>query len=326
MGSLINGCWVREDSFPTRDGAFAPAEPAFRNEVTAETDGLFPAEAGRYRLYVSLACPWAHRTLIVRALKRLEAAVPVTVVDSLMGPDGWALGDGRRGNSDPELGADFLRDLYVRARSDYTGRVTVPVLWDRESRTIVSNESADIVRMLNRAFDAFGDSAVDLRPPEFIAEIEALNGTLYEAVNNGVYACGFSTSQAAYDRAFDALFAALDSLEARLHARRYLAGERITESDVRLFVTLVRFDAVYFGHFKCNRQQIADYPALSNYLRELYQLPGIAETVSLGDIKDHYYRSHLALNPSGIVPRGPALDFDAPHDRALLPGMSLRSA
>lgn len=319
MGTLVNGRWVREDRFPTQGGAFVRVQSEFRDEVSADSDAPYPADGGRYRLYVSLACPWAHRTLIVRALKGLQDAIPVTVVNPLMGPDGWAFGGLPGCDPDPELGAAFLHEIYSRARTDYTGRVTTPALWDRETETIVSNESADIVRIFNRAFDAFGDAAVDLRPPDLMDEIEALNETLYESVNNGVYACGFARSQTAYEQAFDALFAALDGLEERLQSRRYLAGDRLTEPDWRLFVTLVRFDAVYVGHFKCNRQRIADYPALGNYLRELYQVPGIRETVSFGHIKGHYFQSHPSLNPSGVVPKGPRLDFDAPHDRERLP-------
>lgn len=316
MGLLIDGRW-HDQWYDTAssEGRFVRAESAFRGRVSRDGSSGFPAEAGRYHLYVSLACPWAHRTLIVRKLKRLEAAISVSVVHWQMGADGWEFREGPGCTPDTVNGARFLRDVYLLARPRYSGRVTVPVLWDKQARTIVNNESAEIIRQLDREFDAFGDAAVDFYPAALAPEIDRLNARIYATVNNGVYRCGFATTQAAYDEAFDALFVTLDELESRLAGQRYLLGTRITEADWRLFTTLVRFDAVYYGHFKCNRRRIADYPNLSNYLRDLYQVPGVAETVDLHHIKHHYYGSHRKLNPSGIVPKGPELDFAAPHDR-----------
>ncbi len=321
MGLLVDGVW-RDQWYDTAStgGRFERKESAFRNWVTADGapgpsgEGGFAGEAGRYHLYVSLACPWAHRTLIVRALKGLEEAVTVSVVDPLMGAEGWVFGDSPGATPDPIHGARRLYEVYLRADPHYTGRVTVPVLWDRRRETIVSNESAEILRMLN---DAFGGSGPDLRPADLHAEIDAVNARVYDRVNNGVYKAGFATTQGAYEEAFQALFAELDALEARLGAGRYLCGGRLTEADIRLFTTLVRFDAVYVGHFKCNRQRIADYPNLSNYLRDLYALPGVAGTVNLTHIKRHYYESHKTINPTGIVPLGPELDLAAPNDRVL---------
>ena len=327
MGALIDGRWVREDQFPTgADGAFLRADSVFRDWVTGDGSSPFPAEPERYRLYLSLACPWAHRTLIFRRLKRLEDAIPVTGVDPYMGPDGWEFTGRDECGPDPELGATYLRELYQASRDGYTGRVTTPFLWDRKTRTIINNESADIVRMLNRAFDAFGDPGVDFHPPHLAAAIDEVNADIYQNVNNGVYECGFARSQQAYDRAFEALFRTLDALEARLSRQRYLVGDRVTEADWRLFVTLIRFDAVYVSHFKCNQRRIADYPNLSNYTRELYQVAGVAGTTSFAHIKEHYYRSHGSLNPGGVVPKGPVLDFDAAHDRGRLPEETLKVA
>lgn len=313
---LVDGKWttVWYDT-KASGGTFVRPETQFRDRVSADGRSAFPAAPGRYHLYVSYACPWAHRTLIVRRLKRLEDVISLSVVDPYMGPDGWAFSDGPGCVPDAVNGARFLREIYVQARSDYTGRVTVPVLWDKASRTIVSNESAEILRMLNCAFDAWGDPAVDLYPEELRAEIDEVNALVYERVNNGVYRCGFATTQAAYEAAFDALFLTLDELDRRLGTRRYLVGDRVTEADWRLFTTLVRFDAVYVGHFKCNLRRIADYPHLSGYLRELYQVPGVADTVRFDHIKQHYYCSHEGINPTGIVPLGPALDLWAPHGR-----------
>lgn len=316
MGLLIDGRW-HDQWYDTasNDGRFVRAESAFRGRVSRDGASGFPAEAGRYHLYVSLACPWAHRTLIVRKLKQLESAISVSVVHWQMGDDGWEFRDGPGCTPDTVNGTRFLRDVYLLAQPRYSGRVTVPVLWDKATRTIVNNESAEIIRQLNREFDAFGNASVDFYPAALAPEIDRLNARIYATVNNGVYRCGFATSQAAYDEAFDSLFTTLDELEARLAGQRYLLGARITEADWRLFTTLVRFDAVYYGHFKCNRRRIADYPNLSNYLRDLYQVPGVAGTVDLHHIKHHYYGSHRKLNPSGIVPKGPELDFAVPHDR-----------
>jgi len=319
MGLLIQGKW-KDQWYDTRKtgGHFVRKAAAFRNWVTADGSSGFRAEPGRYHLYVSLACPWAHRTLIFRKLKKLEGAITLSVVDPYMGENGWTFGDGPGCIPDTVNHARYLHEIYTAARADYSGRVTVPVLWDREQRTIVNNESSEIIRMFNRAFDAFGDPRVDFCPPELRQEIDALNAVIYENVNNGVYRCGFATTQEAYEEAFDRLFRALDLLERRLAVKRYLVGETITEADWRLFTTLVRFDPVYVGHFKCNLRRIADYPHLSGYLRELYQVPGVAETVDFNHIKRHYYESHATINPTGIVPRGPQMDLDAPHGREKL--------
>lgn len=304
---------------------FRPQESQFRDWITADGRSGFAPEPGRYHLYVSLACPWAHRTLIVRKLKRLEKAIPVSVVDPRMGAFGWSFvgpegGDAMAGATGDRLhGADYLHQIYTRARPDYTGRVTVPVLWDRERETIVNNESSEIIRMFNTAFDGIGGDVgnpdIDLCPEGLRGEIDAINARVYDAVNNGVYRAGFATTQAAYEEAFDALFAALDELEARLENRRFLTGAQPTEADWRLFTTLVRFDAVYVGHFKCNQRRLIDYPNLWGYTRDLYQTPGVAETVDLDHIKVHYYWSHTTINPTRVVPKGPAVDFTAPHDR-----------
>lgn len=325
MGLLVDGKWHDQwyDTSKT-GGAFKRQQSAFRNWITADGSAGptgepgFRAEAGRYHLYVSLACPWAHRTLIFRALKGLGAMIDISVVDWLMASDGWTFFGRDGATPDRVNGLPFLRDVYVRAKPDYTGRVTVPVLWDKERGTIVSNESSEIIRMFNSAFDGIGALAGDYYPQDLHAEIDAINSRVYDTVNNGVYRCGFATRQEPYEQAFGELFGSLDWLEGLLSRRRYLAGDRITEADWRLFTTLVRFDAVYVGHFKCNLRRIADYPNLSNYLRELYQWPGVAETVDLHHIKHHYYGSHETINPSRVVPLGPELDFTQPHDRARL--------
>ncbi len=312
MGRLVDGVWQREEGFDTGSGGrFERQQTSFRDRVTADGSSGFPAEAGRYHLYVSLACPWAHRTLIARRLKKLEDAIPVSVVDPLMGAEGWAFSEGPGCIPDEVNGARFLREIYTRAAPRFTGRVTVPVLWDRERATIVNNESAEILRMLNGEFDVFADTTVDLYPAALRAEIDEMNAFVQPRVNNGVYRCGFATTQEAYEEAFHELFDALDRLEERLAGRRALVGETPTEADWRLFTTLVRFDAVYHGHFKCNRQRIADLPALSAHLRRLYAVPGVAETVDFSHIKRHYYGSHRHINPTGIVPLGPELDLRA---------------
>jgi putative glutathione S-transferase len=316
MGLLIDGEW-RDRWYDTKStgGRFVRQESRFRDHVRADGSTRFAPEAGRYHLYVSYACPWAHRTLVFRKLKGLEQAIGVSVVEPLMGADGWSFGDAPGSTPDTVNHARFLRDVYLKADSRYTGRVTVPVLWDREHETIVSNESADIIRMLNGEFDAIGNAGVDFWPVELRDEIEAVNDFVYPHINNGVYRCGFATTQDAYEEAFSQLFFALDAVEERLGRQRYLVGDRLTEADWRLFTTLVRFDAVYVGHFKCNRNRIADFPNLSGYLRELYQVPGVRETVHMGHIKEHYYRSHTTINPTGVVPVGPRLDLDSPHGR-----------
>jgi len=304
-------------------GEFVRSESSFRSWVTADGapgptgEGGFPAEPGRYHLYVSYACPWAHRTLIVRALKGLEDGIRVSVVHPVMPPESWTFRDDYPGaTGDRVEGFKTLGELYRQVEPGFSGLVTVPVLYDTRRRTIVNNESSEIIRMLNRAFDAWGRGDLDLYPEPLRAEIDAINAEVYEKVNNGVYRAGFATTQAAYEAAFDALFEMLDALEARLARQRYLTGIRPTEADWRLFTTLVRFDAVYYGHFKCNRRRLIDYPSLWAYTRELYQMPGIAGTVHMDHIKTHYYASHRHINPTGIVPKGPELDFNAPHERA----------
>jgi putative glutathione S-transferase len=316
MGHLENGVWREGRDTRTVNGEFVRRDSQFRDRVTADGSSGFPAQAGRYHLYVSTACPWAHRTLIFRKLKGLERAIPVSIVDPVVVDQGWAFRDGRGCVPDTVNGAHFLHEIYARARPEYTGRVSVPALWDREKGTIVNNESSEIIRMLNSEFESFAGAREDYYPKPLRGEIDAVNKVVYENINNGVYRCGFATTQEAYERAFDALFGALDEMEARLERSRYLVGDRPTEADWRLFTTLVRFDAVYYGHFKCNLRRIEDYPNLSHYLRDLYQVPGVAETVDLDHIKRHYYASHLHINPTGIVPKGPLVDFSAPHDRA----------
>ncbi|HYW03832.1 MAG TPA: glutathione S-transferase family protein [Gammaproteobacteria bacterium] len=316
MGYLENGQWHTGWYDTSRTGGrFVRPETQFRDRVTADGSSGFPAAAGRYHLYVSLACPWAHRTLIMRGIKGLENVISVSVVHPHMGEDGWAFGDAPGCMPDTVNGARLLREVYVKARPDYTGRVTVPVLWDRETGTIVNNESAEILRMLEREFDAFGRADLDFHPPGLREEIDRINPYVYERINNGVYRAGFATTQQAYEEAAGALFEALDSLEERLRGQSWLCGERITEADWRLFTTLVRFDAVYHGHFKCNRSRLVDYPELWDYTRALYQFPGVAPTVSLDHIKQHYYTSHPQINPTGIVPIGPAIDFERPTRR-----------
>jgi glutathionyl-hydroquinone reductase len=319
MGLLVNGEWRDEwyDTKPT-GGRFVRRESYFRDWVTADGSSGFKAEPDRYHLYISLACPWAHRTIIIRKLKKLENIISLSIVHPLILEHGWTFDDYPDSIADTVKGARYLYEIYLDAKPDYTGRVTVPVLWDKNTGTIVNNESSEIIMMLNSEFDAFGDVSVDFYPEELRNEIDEINEIVYENVNNGVYRCGFATTQEAYEEAFNALFGTLDSLEKRLGKSRYLVGSRVTEADWRLFTTLVRFDVVYFGHFKCNLRRIADYLNLSNYLRDLYQIPGIAETVNFDHIKQHYYRSHKTINPTGIVPIGPDLDLEARHNREIL--------
>jgi len=309
MGLLVDGKW-HDEWYDTESsgGRFVRTEARFRCAIG---NADFPAEADRYHLFVSLACPWAHRTLIFRKLKGLEDIITVTVVSPDMLTNGWQFDA-----PEPLYGLNYLHQLYTKANPDYSGRVTVPVLWDKKMETIVCNESAEIIRMFNATFDDLTGNRLDFYPAELREEIDEINAFVYNNVNNGVYKCGFATAQNAYDEAFDTLFAALDELEEGLSRQRYLAGSRITEADWRLFTTLVRFDAVYVGHFKCNRNRISDMPNLSHYLRDLYQQPGIAETVDFTHIKRHYYFSHESINPTRIVPKGPQLDFDAPNDRS----------
>ena len=330
MGMLVDGKWhdVWYDTAAT-GGRFVRSDSQFRNWITEDGsagpsgEAGFKAEPGRYHLYVSLACPWAHRVLIMRALKGLAEMIPVSVVHWLMAEDGWTFADGPGVIPDPIHGARFLHQVYTAAQPDYSGRVTVPLLWDNKQRRIVNNESAEIIRMLTGAFDALGAEPGDYYPDELRDEIDAVNARVYDGCNNGVYKAGFATSQAAYDEAVAGVFETLDWVEERLSRQPYLAGDRLTEADIRLFTTLVRFDEVYHGHFKCNRRRIVDYPNLWGFTREIFQLPGIAATVNMEHIKRHYYESHRTINPTGIVPVGPAPDFMTPHGRgAFNPGWS----
>jgi putative glutathione S-transferase len=320
MGLLVNGAW-QEDISRTKEGRFIRPASVFRNFVTHDGspgpsgEGGFAAEPGRYHLYVSLACPWAHRTLIFRNLKKLENVISVSNAEPLYGKTGWEFGTARGGTVDTVNGKATLAEVYLLADPHYTGRVSVPVLWDKKGRTIVNNESPEIIRMLNAAFNAFTDVRADYYPPALRGEIDAINELVYPNINNGVYRAGFATTQEAYEEAAEGIFETLDKIEDRLSRQRYLVGGQITEADWRLFTTLVRFDSVYYSHFKCNLRRIADYPNLWNYTRELYQIPGIAETVSIDQIKRHYYGSQRQVNPTGIVPIGPMIDFAAPHDR-----------
>ena len=324
MGLLVDGKW--HDQWYDTDktgGKFEREAARFRNWVTAdgspgpEGQGGFAAESGRYHLYVSMACPWAHRTLIFRKLKGLEAHIGLSVVHPDMVENGWEFRPDSEQHRDHLYSLEFMHQIYTKAAPDYSGRVTVPTLWDKEKETIVSNESADIIRMFNSAFDGLDgvDSDLDFYPAEFREQIESVNERVYHTVNNGVYKAGFATAQDKYEQAYTELFESLDWLEQLLSGQRYLAGNRITEADWRLFTTLIRFDAVYYSHFKCNRRMIRDYPNLSGYLRELYQVPGVADTVDIDQIKRHYYVSQRTINPTQIVPVGPELDFDAPHGR-----------
>lgn len=294
-------------------GEFVRSVSGFRDWITADGSSGYPAEPGRYHLYASLACPWAHRTLIARSLKKLEGIVPLSIVEPVMSDQGWAFSPTL---PDRANGFSHLHQLYTATRPDYTGRVLVPVLWDTQTRTIINNESGEIVRMLNQAFDACADRQVDLYPAPLRGEIDRINEFIYDNINNGVYRCGFASTQAAYEQAFARLFDALDRIEALLADSPYLVGPAATEADWRLFTTLVRFDAVYFGHFKCNRNRIEDFPQLSRYLRELYLVPDVAPTVNIDHIKRHYYMSHPHINPSRIVPVGPRLNFCTSADQA----------
>ncbi|MCP1418224.1 putative glutathione S-transferase [Pseudomonas laurylsulfativorans] len=326
MGLLVDGRWQDKWYESSKDGAFQREQAQRRNWLTADGKpgptgvGGFAAEPGRYHLYVSLACPWAHRTLILRKLKGLENLIDVSVVSWLMLENGWTFDKTLGSTGDKLDGFEFMHQRYTADTADYTGRVTVPVLWDKQQKRIVNNESAEIIRMFNSAFDDLTGNDLDFYPAPLRGEIDALNERIYPAVNNGVYRAGFATSQQAYEEAFNDVFAELDHLEQVLDANRYLTGEYLTEADIRLFTTLIRFDAVYYGHFKCNLRRIADYPNLPNWLREIYQWPGIAETVDFTHIKHHYYGSHKTINPTGIVPKGPEQDFTASHDRERLSG------
>ena len=322
MGLLAGGVWQEHEPDTAKDGAFVRRDTAFRNWITPDgrpgptgQDG-FRATAGRYHLYVSLACPWAHRTLIMRALKGLQDIVPISVTHWLMLEHGWTFAPGAGVIPDPLYNSRFVYDLYARAVDDYSGRATVPILWDQHTQSIVNNESANIIRMLGSAFDHVGAKPGDYYPVPLRAEIDAVNQRIYDTLNNGVYKAGFATTQAAYEAAVMPLFATLDWLEDRLSQARYVCGDRMTEADIRLFTTLVRFDSVYNGHFKCNIRRLIDYQYVWAYTRDIFQMPGIAATVDFDHIKRHYYMSHRRINPTGIVPVGPSLDFDAPVDRS----------
>ena len=311
--------------FPEEEGLtgeFERQEDAFRAWVTDDGSSPHPAARGRYHLYISLACPWASRTLIVRNLKGLQDVIGVTVLDPVRDERGWAFSDGNGYSADPINGFHFLSEAYAATDPNFDGRVTVPVLWDKNARRIVNNSEDDICRMFNTVLGQFASSQVDLFPAGIAEEQDRLSKLIYEKVNNGVYRAGFASRQRAYERALKELFEALESLEQRLASRRYLFGDRIVETDWRLFCTLVRFDAVYYGHFKCNLRRIVDYPNLDGYLRDLYQQPGIAETVNLDHIKRHYYMTHEEINPNRIVPLGPILDFTRPHGRERLSSLS----
>lgn len=310
MGMLVDGDW-KDVSYDTAStgGRFERGSAPFRDAVSKEPGARFTPEMGRYHLYVSLACPWAHRTLIVRALKGLEQALPISIVDPLMLERGWTFSDGPGCVGDPVFGARYLYEVYQQARPRFTGRVTVPVLFDLREKTIVNNESAEIIRMMNAAFDGLGTRPFrDLYPEALRSEIDEVNERVYAEVNNGVYRAGFATAQDAYEEAFDALFGALDWLEGRLEKTDWLVGNVFTEADLRLFTTLIRFDAVYHGHFKCNLRRISDYPRLSALARRIFEMPHVADTVRFDHIKNHYYRSHRNINPTGIVPKGPELE------------------
>ncbi|MDN2655753.1 glutathione S-transferase family protein [Cobetia sp. 14N.309.X.WAT.E.A4] len=333
MGLLVDGTWQnRGYDTDSNGGEFKRESASLRDWVVPpgaaeqgpDGQSAVPAEVGRYHLYVSLACPWAHRALVMRSLKGLTSVVGMSYTSPYMLEHGWSYLEEEGSSGDPINGVRYHHQLYTMTDPHYTGRVTVPALWDRKAGRIVNNESADLVRIFNDAFDPLTGNDLDFSPEDLRGEIDALNAEIYDKVNNGVYKTGFATSQQAYERHFTALFACLDSLERRLADSRYLVGEWLTEADIRLFTTLLRFDVVYHGHFKCNQRRISDYPNLSNYLRELYQWPGVAETCDLAQIKTHYYGSQLAVNPTGIVPLGPMLDLEAPHDRERLTGQGIR--
>ncbi|WP_413663310.1 glutathione S-transferase family protein [Microbulbifer sp. CNSA002] len=322
MGLLINGQW-HDQWYDTKNsgGAFKREAAQLRNWITVDGSagpsgiGGFKADSGRYHLYVSLACPWAHRTLIFRKLKKLEEHISTSVVSPDMLEQGWSFNTDEGSSGDALFAYDFMHQVYTRNKSDYSGRVTVPVLWDKQQNCIVSNESSEIIRMFNSAFNEITGDTQDFYPKDKQKDIEAINQLVYENINNGVYRCGFATTQSAYEEAYRDLFDALDKVEAILGKQRYLTGDKVTEADWRLFTTLIRFDSVYHGHFKCNRQRLEDFPNLRNYVRELYQWPQIAETVNFHHIKRHYYFSHKSINPSQVVPVGPMIDYNSPHNR-----------
>ena len=314
MGVLIDGEWRDDPPQNGGSGEFVRQASRFRDRITADGSSGFKAAAGRYHLFVARACPWCHRTMIMRVLKRLQNVISISYVEPAMLEHGWTFQQ-----PDPLTGSRYVYELYQQADPLFTGRATVPVLWDKETNAIVNNESSDILRMLNSEFDEIAHELTNYYPDALAPDIDAVNDRIYETVNNGVYRAGFATTQAAYTTAVEALFSSLDWIEQQLQRQRYLVADLLTEADLRLFPTLVRFDAVYYGHFKCNVRHVYEYPALWSYTRELYQLPGIAQTVSIDEYKAHYYGSHRKLNPSGIVPVGPVLDFTTPHGRVVAP-------
>ncbi len=318
LGMLVDGEWTTRGIPKDKDGRFVRSETTFRERVTADGSSGFPAEKGRYHLYVAAACPWAHRTVLLRKLKGLEEVISLSIVDPFMGSGGWVFSDAPGAIPDTVNGASYLREVYQKADPNYTGRVTTPVLWDKEKGTIVNNESREIIRMLDKEFEELAAADVDFCPDDLQEEVDRTIDEIYEPVNNGVYRSGFASTQAAYDEAVTELFEALDRWEVVLGERRYLCGGRVTEADWCMFTTLVRFDPVYHYHFKCNLRRVADYPNLGGYLKDLYQYPGVAETVDFDHIKQHYYTSHESVNPRRIVPRGPLLDLESPHGREKL--------
>lgn len=315
LGMLVEGQWVTEREQEDQQGKFIRPSTTFRSQINQLGDTPFRPAADRYHLYVSLACPWAHRTLILRSLKGLESAISLSVVDPYMGEDGWFFSEAPGCIPDTVNHTDFLRDVYLKADPNFSGRVTVPVLWDKQTNTIVNNESREIIRIFDVEFGQIAQNSVTFYPAELEAQIEQTIDAIYQPINNGVYRAGFATKQVAYEEAVTELFAALDHWEGVLSQQRYLCGDQITAADWCMFTTLLRFDPVYFGHFKCNLRRILDYPNLWNYLKDLYQQPGVATTCNLDHIKQHYYRSHTKVNPTGIVPKGPIIDLLATHDR-----------
>lgn len=317
MGLLVDGQWV-DQWYDTKKtgGRFVRTQTQFRNWITADGSAGptgqagYKAEANRYHLYVSLACPWASRTLMIRTLKGLEDMISISVVHPLMLENGWTFEEGEGVIGDPIFQARYLHQVYTAVKPDYTGRVTVPVLFDKKTKTIVNNESSEIIRMLNTAFDDLGAKSGNYVPDQWLEEIDAVNDFVYHRINNGVYKAGFATKQEVYEEEVASLFAALDQMEERLAGQDYLVGNRLTEADIRLFTTLVRFDTVYFGHFKCNLKPLTAYPKLWAYTKRIYQLPGMAQTVNFDHIKRHYYGSHKTINPTGVIPAGPILDWD----------------
>ena len=314
-GMMIEGKWHRKEYVQDNQGRFQRQPTTFRFQINSDRDNTFQPEAGRYHLYVSLACPWAHRTLIMRKIKGLDDAITVSIVDPYMGDEGWWFSDAPGAIPDQINQKQYLREIYALAKSDYTGRVTVPILWDKQTQTIVNNESREIIRMLDHEFQAIATNSIDFCPPDLKEKVDQTIDAIYQPINNGVYRAGFATSQVAYEEGVTELFQHLDNWEAVLGQQRYLCGDRATEADWCLFTTLLRFDAVYYVHFKCNLRHIYEYPNLWNYLRDLYQYDDVKSTCNLDHIKKHYYLSHPWLNPSAIVPQGPILDFDAPHHR-----------